>query len=227
MPPPQFTRPQWRRYSAHMHRLAGIGLLLVGSAMLLFGAALLYVTYVRPVPYAIGAFLFACAFLVPGVLVLRRAGRMLNLGRLALVGAIVVAIVIAVGTIVASALLIGRDERHKRETMADLRNIAAALEERATARNAYPKVNTFPELQPHLVPTYIRELPQRDHWGTPLRYEWLPPEGYAIGSAGSDGVWERPHLRDYQEATTTSLDCDIVFANGGFVQYQDSGPHPY
>ena len=208
-----------------MHRVAGIGLLLVGSAMLLFGAVLLYVTYVRPVPYAIGAFLFACAFIVPGVLVLRRAGRMLGLGRLALAGAVIVAMGLATGTIVVSALFIGRDGRLQRETMSDLRRIAAALEERAIADNAYPKVATFDELRPHLTPTYMQDFPQRDHWGHPLRYEWSP-DGYAIASAGRDGIWQRPHLRDYTSAATTSLDCDIVFANGNFVQFPDSGPHP-
>ena len=180
----------------------------------------------RPLPYAIGAFLFACAVIALAVFALRRAARMLGLSLPAIAGATVVAMVVVLGAVVIATVMVGRDRRSQRGTMSDLRNIAAALENRATATQSFPQVGTLQELQPHLTPTYMRELPQRDGWGHPLRYEWLP-DGYAIGSAGKDGIWQRPHLRDYPPAATTSLDDDIVFANGGFVQFPDSGPHPY
>jgi type II secretory pathway pseudopilin PulG len=209
-----------------MQRTAGIALLLVGSALLLLSAVLLYLVYVRPLPYAIGAFLLACVVIGAAVLVLRRSARMLGLSRPALAGAVVVAMVLVLAAIVISTVLVGRDRRYQKETMADLRRIAAALEERANAQNSYPQVSTIEELKPHLTPTYLQDLPQRDHWGHPLRYEPLP-DGYAVASAGRDGIWQRPRLRDYPSATTNGFDDDIVFANGGFVQYPDSGPHPY
>jgi type II secretory pathway pseudopilin PulG len=209
-----------------MQRTAGIALLLVGSVLLLLGAVLLYLVYVRPLPYAIGAFLLAGVVISSGVLVLRRSGRMLGVSRPALAGAVVVAMVLVLAAIVVSTVLVGRDRRRQKETMSDLRSIAAALEERAVAQNSYPQVSAIEELRPHLTPTYLQDLPQRDHWGHPLRYEWLP-DGYAIASAGRDGIWQRPRLREYPSATTQSYDDDIVFANGVFVQYPNSGPHPY
>ena len=89
-----------------MHRLAGIALLLVGSMLLLLGALLLYWAFMRPMPYAIGALLFACAVLAPGVFAIRRAARIFDLRRPAIAGAVVGAMVFVLGTLVALTVLV-------------------------------------------------------------------------------------------------------------------------
>ena len=144
----------------------------------------------------------------------------------ALFGAVVAAGIVLLAAIIVPTVVMGRDQKRQIGTMSDLRKIAAALEERASAMKSYPDVRAIGELEPHLTPAYMPHVPQRDQWGHTLRYERLP-DGYAIASPGRDGIWQRPHLRDYTDAATTSFDADIVFANGGFVQFPERGPGPY
>jgi hypothetical protein len=110
--------------------------------------------------------------------------------------------------------------------MADLRSIATALEARATDVNSYPPANSVDELVPLLTPTYIKAVPTKDAWGTDFRYECeVKPSGvcdeYFFGSAGKDKAFEQESLREYTPAATTKFDCDLIFANGSFVQYPE------
>lgn len=72
-----------------------------------------------------------------------------------------------------------------------------------------------------LVPKYIGQIPVVDGWGTSLRYEGSSRE-YAIGSAGADQRFDKNALSEYPPGSATQhFDCDIVFANGSFVQYRE------
>lgn len=71
------------------------------------------------------------------------------------------------------------------------------------------------ELQPLLVPKYIRTLPTADGWNHPLR---VSSDGttYELVSPGKDGVY-----RGCRGGTTDRFDDDICFADGMFTQYPE------
>jgi general secretion pathway protein G len=123
--------------------------------------------------------------------------------------------------------------RQKR-TAADIRNIAAAWEARATDMQNYnvggadfpfPSDAVEPDdLAAALMPTYSKTLPRTDAWARPLQFAVeIAPDGiansYAIRSAGRDGDWE---TGPYTPGPKQDPDCDIVYAAGGFVSYPDT-----
>lgn len=116
----------------------------------------------------------------------------------------------------------------QKRTVNDIRIIAQAWEARATETNSYQVAGmTFPgnpishpSLTAALRPTYIRDIPMMDGWNRPLEFalETVAPGekgGYAIRSGGRDGLVQET----YTQGTTKHFDCDIVWANGSFVQY--------
>jgi hypothetical protein len=107
-----------------------------------------------------------------------------------------------------------------RQTMNDLRSLATAVEARATDTNEYPNV-AFEELEALIAPTYIREVPKVDAWGTPFLYV-ADGEHYRFVSAGADRRFEWG-ARQLDAAITEplfseDLDADIIFQDGDFVQ---------
>lgn len=143
-----------------------------------------------------------------------------------IVGFVAVAYVGIVAAIAIPNLLTAMQRSKQKRTMADIRSVAIATEAYATDHNRYPTVETFADLQPILSPTYIRVLPQADGWGTPFEYTcWPSVEGgecvsYAFVSGGRDQVLEGKALDEYG-GPTTHFDCDIVYADGSFVQYPE------
>jgi hypothetical protein len=112
----------------------------------------------------------------------------------------------------------------QKRTMADIRSVATAVEAYAVDTNQYPKAGSVDELQPLLVPKYIKALPVKDGWTHDLRYACWPEErcgSYAISSGGKDGVFEVEDLQQYQSGATTNFDNDIVFASGSFLRYPE------
>lgn len=107
-----------------------------------------------------------------------------------------------------------------RQTMADLRTLATAVEARATDVNEYPKVS-FEELEALITPTYIRSVPKVDSWGTPYLYVGTG-EHYRFVSAGADKrfEWSARHLdlTITEPKLSESLDADIIFQDGNFIQ---------
>ena len=99
----------------------------------------------------------------------------------------------------------------QKRTMVEIRTIATDAEAHANAHGQYPKTVE----------------PRSDGWDHPLRYECLPAAdgqgcaGYAIASAGKDGVFEQQSNAGYTQGGTTKFDCDIVYANGSFLQYPE------
>ncbi len=112
-------------------------------------------------------------------------------------------------------------------TMKDLRSVATSIESYATDENHYPKVSSYSELKPILSPTYIKELPEKDGWGTPYRYS-VSTDGqhYRLVSAGSDGQFEGGSdiIAIFDEKSrppahaSPSLESDIIYQDGAFVQ---------
>lgn len=113
-----------------------------------------------------------------------------------------------------------------KQTMADMRSVATAVEARATDENSYPNVH-FEELEPLIHPTYIRKVPTVDSWGTPYFYVG-DGEHYRFVSAGADRRFDWSSRRiDLAVTETTladSLDADIIFQDGRFLQVpQEAG----
>lgn len=113
--------------------------------------------------------------------------------------------------------------RQKR-TMADMRAIALAWEQRAMDSRSYSAAGfTYPAndmpyatLKGILSPTYARDLPRLDGWGRPLQFATdADGDVYAIRSPGRDGVYETA----YPDAVTNDPDCDIVYSAGNFAVY--------
>lgn len=137
-------------------------------------------------------------------------------------GFVLVAIIGIVAAIAIPNLLTALQRSRQKRTMADMRSIASALEAYATNTNEFPAANSVEELAPVLTPTYIKAVPTLDGWGTPLAYERATPRDYAIASGGADKHLDKGALREYTPRTATQhFDCDIVFANGSFVQYPE------
>ncbi|MGZ8709966.1 MAG: DUF2059 domain-containing protein [Thermoanaerobaculia bacterium] len=115
-----------------------------------------------------------------------------------------------------------------RRTMADLRMLATAVEARATDENEYPNV-TFEELEALIAPTYIRVVPKVDSWGTPFLYVGSG-EHYRFVSAGADRRFERGarqiDLAITEPKISDSLDADIIFQDGNFIQSPKEASNP-
>ena len=124
-----------------------------------------------------------------------------------------------------------REQRHPWQvTMRDIRSIATAVEAYATDTDKYPQES---ELKKVLVPTYIKELPEKDGWGTAYSYTVSSDgEHYRIASAGSDGVfaWDtrKITLAEVKEPKySEDLAEDIVYQDGAFLQAPSvTKPHP-
>jgi general secretion pathway protein G len=141
-------------------------------------------------------------------------------------GFVLIAVIGILAAIAIPNLLTAMQRAKQKRSMADMRSVAAAVEAYATDNNKYPPASSYAaELEPVLMPTYIKQLPKLDGWGTAIRYECWPAEEcreYAVGSAGGDKNFEHQSLKEYAAGTKTSdFDCDLVFANGKFVQYPE------
>ena len=112
--------------------------------------------------------------------------------------------------------------RQKR-TMADMRTIAIAWEQRNAEKGSYTIAGfsypatpiTYDELQSVLAPDYVPTVPRSDAWGRAFEFS-AENRVYAIRSPGRDGLFEGT---EYEMAATESPDCDIVYSNGNFVTW--------
>ena len=145
---------------------------------------------------------------------------------------IVVAIIGILAAIAIPNLLTAMQRAKQKRTMADIRTIATAWEARATDVNKYNAAGsvslpgvTLPNatMTTILAPTYIKSLPPRDGWGNNWKYlsdvafGGSSAQQYAIISFGRDGVIEGTA----QGSSTTNFDCDIIYSQGGFLQYPE------
>jgi general secretion pathway protein G len=144
----------------------------------------------------------------------------------AVVGLISVAIIGILAAIAIPNLLTAKARSAQKRTMADMRSIATAVEAYAVDTNQFPRATSLEELRPIIEPKYIRTMPTVDCWGHAFRYDSSRGEpGYFLGSAGKDGRFDHNSLSEYSDSATQNFDCDIVFANGKFVQYPEGVQH--
>jgi general secretion pathway protein G len=153
---------------------------------------------------------------------------------------IVVAIIGILAAIAIPNLLTAMQRAKQKRTMADMRTIATAWEARATDVNKYNAAGAAAAAGPSFVPsnaisnaamdtmlspTYIKSLPKNDGWGVPWAYTTdaaaatTPAQQYAITSYGRDGKAEGS--APSAVTSTTNFDCDIVYSQGGFIQYPE------
>ncbi|HPR65152.1 MAG TPA: prepilin-type N-terminal cleavage/methylation domain-containing protein [Thermoanaerobaculia bacterium] len=145
---------------------------------------------------------------------------------------IVVAIIGIIAAIAIPNLLNAVQRAKQKRTMADIRSAATAWEARAVDANCYSAVCgatcTFPtEAQDGiftmLSPTYIKSLPTKDGWQKSMDFtvdSTTAAQEYGIRAGGKDLTITE--TTDYTCGTkTTDFDCDIVYANGGFIQWPE------
>lgn len=149
-----------------------------------------------------------------------------------LIEVLVVMGIIAVLAAIAIANYVNALHRaRQKRTVADMRTIAMAWEARAGDTATYTAAGfSFPaapieyaDLTTLLVPTYTKQLPQRDGWERPYTFgvgqTATNAETYAIRSAGRDGQYEGT---TYTPGSFDDLDCDIVYSAGQFIRYPET-----
>lgn len=136
---------------------------------------------------------------------------------------VVVAIIGILAAIAIANYLNAVARARQKRTMADIRTIAQAWEQRNSEKGSYTAAGfTYPTttvaydtLQEALTPNYMKSVPKSDGWGRPLEFA-ANGRVYAIRSPGRDGEYEGTA---YVPGETDSPDCDIVYSNGRFVRY--------
>ena len=147
---------------------------------------------------------------------------------------IVVAIIGILAAIAIPNLLTAMQRSKQKRTMADMRTIGTAWEARATDVNRYNAAGmtlptgavTTDNLTSFLSPTYCKTFPRWDGWGNnwslAADQAWgdstRAAQVYVIISYGKDGTSQGS---TYTSGGTSNFDCDIVYANGSFVQYPE------
>lgn len=133
---------------------------------------------------------------------------------IAIGGVVLLAVIGILAAIAVPNLLTAMQRSRQKRTMADMRVVGIAIQSYIEEKNAAPPGHSISEISGEL-----GAVPTTDGWGTLYAYEALPDGGYVIASGGADKKFELGSLLEYEKQTTTNFDCDIVFANGEFVQY--------
>ena len=150
---------------------------------------------------------------------------------------IVIAIIGILAAIAIPNLLNALQRGKQKRTMADIRNLATAIESYNVDNNFYPSpLVSCPTGTPDaaavltsqswslLKPTYIALPPYNDGWGHPMQYGTdSAAQAYTIVSSGRDGSKEWTNSSAC--GTTTDFNSDIVYTNGTFVLYPDGPQH--
>ena len=130
------------------------------------------------------------------------------------VGAFVVLAIIGIlAAIAIPNLLTAMQRSRQKRALADIRAIGTAIETYHDEKGAFPT-----DLRT------LGELPIHDPWTTLYSIEFTRDgRNYYVGSAGADKSFDLS-FGQYAEATTTHFDCDIIYANGAFVQRPEGAP---
>jgi general secretion pathway protein G len=143
---------------------------------------------------------------------------------------IVIAIIGILAAIAIPNLLNALQRGRQKRTMADMRDLAIAIESYNTDNSSYPPAACQLAGTPATVgsasfallrPTYISVPPTQDGWKNFFFYDsGGPPDfGYDIVSKGRDGVLQGSPVC----GTTTDFNDDIIYTNGAFLQWPE-GP---
>jgi hypothetical protein len=124
-----------------------------------------------------------------------------------------------------------------RRAMGELRTTGTACESFAVDNNVYPgpvePIDVVATIEPVLVQgAYLRVLQKVDPWGNPYLF-WSDRTHYTLVSYGPDGIpdfpyatWGRTEFEAMHAGPTTRFGADLVFVNGGFVQWPTVGDGP-
>jgi general secretion pathway protein G len=143
---------------------------------------------------------------------------------------IVVAIIGVLAAIAIPNLMMAMQRSRQKRTMADIRVIAMAWESRHVDTAGYLPAGQndpvefgdcaavpFATMSSMLAPTYLREVPNDDAWGTDYEF-YTNNYAYYIRSAGKDKAFE---ATPYMTLRTKFYECDIVYGNGTFLVVPD------
>jgi len=136
---------------------------------------------------------------------------------------IVVAIIGIIAAIAIPNLLNAINRSRQKRSMSDMRTIGTATEAYAVDWAFYPThaQGDVSGMSVHLSPIYVKKVPEGDGWRFPFRAD-SQSRFYSLGSAGRNKVWENDlSSPSYDRASTTSMDCDIVYSNGTFISYPE------
>ena len=142
---------------------------------------------------------------------------------------IVVAIIGILAAIAIPNLLTAIQRSRQKRTMADMRAVALAWEERATDVDSYTAAGVswpvataagIDNIAGLLQPTYIRVTPLIDGWNRKFATAaGCSGQCYSIESYGRDGSNETEAQGEV--IVTTDFDCDIIYSGGVFVKYPE------
>jgi len=142
---------------------------------------------------------------------------------------IVIAIIGILAAIAIPNLLNAVQRGKQKRTMSDMRTMATAIESYAVDNNFYPASATCPAQSittgavmndtslSVLAPTYIVNPVRKDGWDRFMAYgvdTTANTQAYGLLSYGRDGG-----VSALTCSTTTTFNDDIIYSNGGFVQY--------
>jgi general secretion pathway protein G len=129
-----------------------------------------------------------------------------------LIEVLVVLVVIGIiMSITVNALLRARDKAKQGATIADMRNIATAIEAYAIDHTLPPSTD-FESIAVLLEPYHNQNIPVTDHWGHAYDYTRASIRDYSLTSFGKDGIAGE----DLTPETRFEFDRDIVVTNGRF-----------
>jgi len=106
----------------------------------------------------------------------------------------------------------------QKRTMSTMTEIATILEDRYQERKELPEVRSMEEFVG--VFGAAGERVRRDGWNNEFRIA-VTPDGYAIASAGKDGVFSEKLLEAYKPARTVEFNADIVLRDGEWIVAPD------
>jgi general secretion pathway protein G len=142
---------------------------------------------------------------------------------------IVIAIIGILAAIAIPNLLNAVQRGKQKRSMSDMRTMATAIESYAVDNNFYPAAATCPAQAittgaimndtslSVLAPTYIANPVRKDGWDHFFRFGTdvaLNAQAYGLISYGRDGA-----ISAVSCSTTTNFNDDIIYSNGGFVQF--------
>jgi type II secretion system protein G len=136
---------------------------------------------------------------------------------------IVVAIIGIIAAIAIPNLLNAINRSRQKRSMSDLRTLGTAMEAYGVDWSFYVTMGegNAEGLDSHLVPSYLKKLPDTDGWRYPFQAK-SEPRFYTLLSAGRDQIVEASlDATTYARDPTIGLDCDIVYSNGTFISYPE------
>jgi general secretion pathway protein G len=109
-------------------------------------------------------------------------------------------------------LLTAMQRSKQKRTMADMRQIASAIEKYRETNNKLPEGASLADISNAIKTNVIV-----DGWNHGFRYA-ADGKNYWVVSAGKDGLFETEKVEEYVQSKTTNFDADIVLENAGFLR---------